>query len=48
MPREKNPEDAVPHGVRLGGLCEEGLKVMLHQRVERRLAGPVDSRPEME
>ena len=31
--------DAAPHGVRLGGLCEEGLEVVLDQRVERRLSG---------
>ena len=37
--------DAVPHGVPLGGLCEEGLEVVLDQRIERRLgrtAAPVD------
>ena len=37
--------DAVPHGVPLGGLCEEALEVMLDQRIERRLgrtAAPVD------
>ena len=28
--------DAVPHGVRLGGLCEERLEVVLDQRIERR------------
>ena len=30
---------APPQGVRLGGLCEEGLEVVLDQRVERRLSG---------
>ena len=24
--------DAAPHGIRLGGLCEKGLEVVLHQR----------------
>ena len=31
--------DATPHWVRLGSLCEEGLEVLLDQRVERRLGG---------
>ena len=31
--------DAAPHGVRLGGLCEKGLEVTLHQRIERRQGG---------
>ena len=31
--------DATPHRVRLCGLCEEGLEVVLDQRVERRLSG---------
>jgi hypothetical protein len=29
--------DAASHGVRLGGLCEEGLEVVLDQRIERRV-----------
>ena len=31
--------DAAAHGVRLGGLCEESLDVVLDQRIERRLSG---------
>ncbi len=31
--------DAVRHGVRIGGLCEEGLEVVLDERIERRLGG---------
>ena len=31
--------DAAPHGIRLGGLCEKGLEVVLHQRIERRQGG---------
>ena len=31
--------DAAAHGVRLSGLCEEGLEVLLDQRIERRLSG---------
>ena len=37
--------DAVPHGVPLGGLCEERLKMVLDPRIEGRLGGtpaPVD------
>ena len=37
--------DAVAHGVPLGGLCEERLKMLLDQRIEGRLGGtptPVD------
>ncbi len=37
--------DAIRHGVRIGGLCEEGLEVVLDERIERRLGGtaaPVD------
>ena len=35
--------DATPHWVRLGGLCEEGLEVLLDQRVERRQGGAVSA-----
>ena len=31
--------DAIRHGVRIGGLCEEGLEVVLDERIERRLGG---------
>ena len=31
--------DAAPYGVRLGSLCEEGLELVLDQRVERRQSG---------
>ena len=31
--------EAPPQGVRLGGLCEEGLEVVLDQRIERRQGG---------
>ncbi len=31
--------DAVSHGIGLGSLCEEGLEVVLDQRIERRPGG---------
>ncbi|MEE8147950.1 MAG: hypothetical protein V3T24_10120, partial [Longimicrobiales bacterium] len=30
---------AAPQGVRLGGLCEKGLEMVLDQRIERRQGG---------